>query len=342
MIETEKQRRWWFATHPEYSSRRTGAGGREHDEDDADKVRPEDVDAYVDEALKYQRDSTIIELLKLIKFWFGTEFESKTPAEQHALLWGDEEGDGDFGNEEDFDSQDPSLWENEARLGYDEAEKLRGEGPLTHNQGLKDGVQSVLDPNSAPNPPLVLNPDYVSGFYQGVDEAQREYRSGWTDGYGAIHSGKAPPNLDTRDNSAYAQGVRAGATTALDEQEERAQKWQDPIPFLSGSRHSRTLRKNLEDSGEPRQSPDEDGHHIVPWRHWRAQPARDVLEKYGIDIDAAENGVWAQRTYHWTLNNSSRYMDAVNRMLQGAGSKGEALQILREMKDLLSLGKFPL
>ncbi len=116
LIETEKQRRWWFATHPEYSSRRPGAGGREHDEDDADKVRPEDVDAYVDEALKYQRDSTVIELLKLIKFWFGTEFESKTPAEQHALLWGDEEGDDVIGNEEDLDSQDPSPWENEARL----------------------------------------------------------------------------------------------------------------------------------------------------------------------------------------------------------------------------------
>ncbi len=27
MIETEKQRRWWFATHPEFSSRRTGQRG---------------------------------------------------------------------------------------------------------------------------------------------------------------------------------------------------------------------------------------------------------------------------------------------------------------------------
>jgi hypothetical protein len=27
MIETEKQRRWWFATHPEFSSRQTGHGG---------------------------------------------------------------------------------------------------------------------------------------------------------------------------------------------------------------------------------------------------------------------------------------------------------------------------
>ena len=308
MIETEKQRRWWFATHPEYSSRRTGVGGRGHDEDDTGKVRPEDVDAYVDEALKYE-SGPVADLLKSVKRNFGTEGQAL---------------EGFTGNRESSACPD------------------RNETRLTYNQGLKDGVQSVLDPNRGPNPPLVLNPDYISGFYQGVNEAQREYRSGWTDGYSAIHSGKAPPGLDPRDNSAYAQGVRGGASAALDEQEEWAQKWQDPVPFLSGNRHSRSLRKNMENAGEPRQSPDEDGHHIVPWRHWRAQPARDVLEKYGIDIDAAENGAWVQRTYHWTLNNSSRYMDAVNRRLQGAGSKGEALQILREMKDLLSQGKFPL
>jgi hypothetical protein len=61
-----------------------------------------------------------------------------------------------------------------------------------------------------------------------------------------------------------------------------------------------------------------------------------------IMIDSAEDEAWAQRTYHWTLNNSSRYMDRVNRMLQAAGSREEALQTLGRMKDLLSRGKFPL
>ncbi len=45
MIETEDQRRWWFATHPEYSSSRRGTrneGG----------VDPQEVDRYMDEALK--------------------------------------------------------------------------------------------------------------------------------------------------------------------------------------------------------------------------------------------------------------------------------------------------
>ena len=35
-----------------------------------------------------QRDTTIIALLKEAKFWFGTEFESKTPAEQHGAIVG--------------------------------------------------------------------------------------------------------------------------------------------------------------------------------------------------------------------------------------------------------------
>ena len=40
MIETEEQRRWWFATHPEYSwSRRGIRGGSERENDD--KVDPE-------------------------------------------------------------------------------------------------------------------------------------------------------------------------------------------------------------------------------------------------------------------------------------------------------------
>ena len=48
MIETEDQRRWWFATHPEYGSSRRGTrneGG----------VDPQEVDRYVDEALKYPK-----------------------------------------------------------------------------------------------------------------------------------------------------------------------------------------------------------------------------------------------------------------------------------------------
>jgi len=52
MIETEEQRRWWFATHPEYSWSRRGIRGDSGREND-NKVDPEEVDRYVDNALKY-------------------------------------------------------------------------------------------------------------------------------------------------------------------------------------------------------------------------------------------------------------------------------------------------
>jgi len=75
MIETEEQRRWWFATHPEYSWSRKGIrGGSDRDGSD-DKVDPEDVDAYVNEALKYET-GPVADLLKSVKRNFGTESQS--------------------------------------------------------------------------------------------------------------------------------------------------------------------------------------------------------------------------------------------------------------------------
>jgi hypothetical protein len=84
LIETDQQRRWWFATHPEYSHRSTGRRGAKSD--DSDKIDPERVDDWADERLKDERDPVAIELLNQAKFWFGTEFASKPPGEQYAFL----------------------------------------------------------------------------------------------------------------------------------------------------------------------------------------------------------------------------------------------------------------
>jgi hypothetical protein len=89
LIETDQQRRWWFATHPEYSHRSTGRRGAKSD--DSDKIDPEKVDDWADERLKNERDPVAIELLNQAKFWFGTEFASKPAAQQYAMLWGDDE-----------------------------------------------------------------------------------------------------------------------------------------------------------------------------------------------------------------------------------------------------------
>ncbi len=65
MIETEDQRRWWFATHPEFSSSHRGTRS-------GNKVDPKEVDKYVDRALKYE-NGPVADLLKSVKKHFGTE-----------------------------------------------------------------------------------------------------------------------------------------------------------------------------------------------------------------------------------------------------------------------------
>ena len=81
MIETEQQRRWWFATHPEYSSCRTGdghRGGGEDDDEESSRMPPEAIDAWADERLQYEKSAAGVALIEAVKFWRGTEFASKS------------------------------------------------------------------------------------------------------------------------------------------------------------------------------------------------------------------------------------------------------------------------
>jgi|GEM_PF-4790629 len=74
MLMTDEQRRWWFATHPEYSGHRTGSSRQKPQNATPNPIRAqtEGIDAYVKEQLKYERDPTTIELLKIMKQIFGT------------------------------------------------------------------------------------------------------------------------------------------------------------------------------------------------------------------------------------------------------------------------------
>jgi len=94
MIETDEQRRWWFATHPEYSWSRTGAKnrGKPKEEKDPNKLSPEEVDAYVDHALKHVH-GTVADLLKAVKRHFGTAGEAQKGGDnRHAHEWDTEAG----------------------------------------------------------------------------------------------------------------------------------------------------------------------------------------------------------------------------------------------------------
>jgi hypothetical protein len=91
VIVTDDQRRWWFATHPEFRHKRTRSRRQGHEEDGtSDKVSPKAVDRYVNRALKYERDSGVVELLKLLKQICGTEGETSDTE----TGWGAEAGAG--------------------------------------------------------------------------------------------------------------------------------------------------------------------------------------------------------------------------------------------------------
>jgi hypothetical protein len=89
LIETENQRRWWFATHPEFSheGERTRKPQKE-----SSGISPEDVDRYVEEALKHQRDPVIIAILEATKRWFGTEGQTPESYAELGLPWDTEAG----------------------------------------------------------------------------------------------------------------------------------------------------------------------------------------------------------------------------------------------------------
>jgi hypothetical protein len=84
LIETENQRRWWFATHPEFSHK--GEKTQEPHKESSG-ISPEEVDRYVDEALKYQKDPVIIAILKATKRWFVSAGQTPESYEELGLPW---------------------------------------------------------------------------------------------------------------------------------------------------------------------------------------------------------------------------------------------------------------
>jgi hypothetical protein len=89
MLKTDKQRAWWFATHPEYSDGRGGDKPRKPKEAEhgQPKVPPEEVDAAVDRALLTATGAEAA-LLESIKRNFGTEGYSQ--AAEQRLAFADE------------------------------------------------------------------------------------------------------------------------------------------------------------------------------------------------------------------------------------------------------------
>jgi hypothetical protein len=109
---------------------------------------------------------------------------------------------------------------------------------------------------------------------------------------------------------------------------------------------SRILGRSLEAAGHTR-PPGSAAHHIVAGNAERAEPARRILQEFGIGINDAANGVFLPATgkspnamgaaVHASLH-SNRYYTTVNKMLGQAQTRDQALGILARIRRMLLEG----
>jgi hypothetical protein len=88
-------------------------------------------------------------------------------------------------------------------------------------------------------------------------------------------------------------------------------------------------------------------HHIVAHSDWRAERAREILAKFGIKLDAAENGVFLPqntkslnpkgKAVHQTVH-TDKYYEKVTEALEKATSKGDAIKELEKLAVQLEHG----
>ena len=107
------------------------------------------------------------------------------------------------------------------------------------------------------------------------------------------------------------------------------------------------LRKNLIESGVKVPEYPFATHHVVAGNAEKASKSRDIMTGFGIDINDAANGTFLPRVkgvseaaYHPSLH-TYVYYDEVNFLLKRATSKQEALYILADIIEQLSVGAFP-
>lgn len=83
-----------------------------------------------------------------------------------------------------------------------------------------------------------------------------------------------------------------------------------------------------------------DTHHVVASRALRADPARKILQRFGIGFDDSVNGAFLPKAQHEHLHTNA-YYDAVNKALAGATTKAEVEAGLRSIARQLESGTFP-
>ena len=109
---------------------------------------------------------------------------------------------------------------------------------------------------------------------------------------------------------------------------------------------SKTLRKNLINAGENVPDYANAAHHIVAGSAKKASVARNILQKFGVDINDANNGVFLPTSNNVSTAANHRglhtnaYYEKVNTLLLSATSREDVLDILNDIKDDLINGTF--
>ena len=117
--------------------------------------------------------------------------------------------------------------------------------------------------------------------------------------------------------------------------------------FVQSKPSSAKLGENIIASGRAKPSYDCAAHHIVAGSSKKAADARAILQKYSIDINCAENGVFLPTdksilsgTYHPSMH-TNVYYEEVNNLMSGVQSREEALEMLNYIRECLEQGTFP-
>lgn len=121
------------------------------------------------------------------------------------------------------------------------------------------------------------------------------------------------------------------------------------IGLASAARNaaSSVLRSNMIKAGVQEPEFANAAHHIVGFEAKLADGARKILDKFKIGYNDAANGVFlptvknvSESIYHRGVH-TNKYYQEVERRINEATSKEEALEILEDISDMLRKGTFP-
>lgn len=114
------------------------------------------------------------------------------------------------------------------------------------------------------------------------------------------------------------------------------------VDYLLNKANSKILADNMEKAGMGKKPKDYAAHHIIPATDKDSQIARDILKKYGIDINDPINGVYLPTAKNIAttqgIEHNGRhpqsYSNKINNLISLADNKGGVTEILKTLQSI--------